>query len=99
MNNTEALKQKMKNGIWGLLGTVAICAAIVAVVFGALGALIGLDFATVLAYFAGLVFVLAIYGMVVVWVIGFDWTDMPFAKATGAGILMAALELYRIRNF
>jgi hypothetical protein len=82
----------MREGIGGLLVTIAICAAVVAVVFGALGALIGLEFATTIAYIAAEAFVLSIYASIVMWVIGFDWSEMLFAKAAGAGVLMSALS-------
>ena len=82
----------MKDGIIGLLWSVAICAAIVAVVFGVLGELIALDFALSIAYFTSKVFAISIYAIVALWVIGFDWMEMPFIKATGAGVLMAVLS-------
>ena len=84
----------MKDGIIGLLWSVAICAAIVAAVFGLLGGLIELAFISVIAYFAGIVLAMSIYGIVLVWVAGFTWTEMPFAKATGAGVLMAVLSYF-----
>lgn len=82
----------MKDIIIGLLGTIAICAVIIAVVFGLLGELVGLDFAVSIACFAGSALVLSIYGMVVVFVLGFDWTEDTLVKLTGAGILMAVLS-------
>lgn len=82
----------MKNGIKGLLGTIAICAAIIAVVFGLLGGLIDLDFAITIAYFAGAVLAMSVYVLIVLWVVSFDWTESPFLKMALAGILLAVLN-------
>lgn len=88
----------MKDGINGLLVTIAICGAIIAVVFGLLGELIGLDFAISIAYFAGAALVLSIFTLVVIWVFSFDWTEAPFIKLTCTGVLLAILS-YIIYTF
>lgn len=88
----------MRDNIRGILWTIAICAVVVAVVFGLLGALIGLDFAVVIAAVAAQAFALAIYLTAAMWVIGFDWSDMPFFKATGGSVLMAVLS-YLVFDF
>lgn len=82
----------MKDGINGILWMVTVCAAIIGAVFGVLGEVVGLGFASMIAYIAAEAFVISIYAKVAMWVVGFDWTEAPFMKATGAGILMAALS-------
>ncbi len=85
-------RENFKDGIYGFLGTIAVCAAIITVVFGFLGGLIELDFALSIARFTGAVLALSIYIMVVVWVFSFEWTESPFIKATLAGVILAILS-------
>lgn len=82
----------MKDGLIGFFGTVAICTAVVGVIFGFLGGLTSIDFMLTIAYFAGAILVLSIFAIVVVCLFSFDLSEMPFIKITFAGALLAVLS-------
>lgn len=75
------------------LAIVAICAAIIAIVFGALGEIVGLTFISSIAYLASVVLTICIYGIITLWVISFDWSEAPFLKATFSGTLMSVASI------
>ena len=83
----------MKTKIYGIMGTIAICAVIIAVVFGALGTIVGIEFIASIAYLACIGLAISIFIMIVVWVLSFDWSESPFLKITVGGIIMAVASI------
>ena len=82
----------MRGFLQSWLGIIAVCATIIAIVFGVLGSLIGLDFILAIATFCAAVTALCIYGEVVLWLTTFDWTENPLLKATFASVLLSVLS-------
>lgn len=73
----------------GALGAIAICALIIAVVFGILGVIVDIALISHIAYYASIALTLSIYGLFVSWIVSFDWSEAPFIKATFSGTLMS----------
>ena len=82
----------MKDNANGCLCTTAVCAAIVGGVFWILGELIGLSFATQIAYWAGIVLVLSIYIIIVLWVFSFQFKEGFFIKTISAGFVLSIIN-------
>lgn len=71
------------------LGAIAICATIIAIVFGILGVIVDISLISRIAYYASIALTLSIYGIFALWIISFDWSEAPFLKATFSGFLMS----------